>query len=127
MSARAIVSGALHKAAELRTSKNGNQFATFTIRESLKGATRWWLAVAFSESTIEALKELAVGDPIAVAGDIDAEIYAPAGSESRISWRITADAVLSARAKPKKSKPQDGRQPFETNRWEGGPNDDVSF
>jgi hypothetical protein len=31
MTARAIVSGALHKAAEERTSKAGNQFATFTI------------------------------------------------------------------------------------------------
>jgi hypothetical protein len=101
MTARAIVSGALHKAAEERTSKNGNPFATFTIRENVNGSTRWWQAIAFSEIAIEALKELAVGDPIAVAGEIDAEIYAPAGSEGRISWRITADAVLSAKAKPK--------------------------
>ena len=106
MTARAIVSGALHKAAEERTSKAGNQFATFTIRENVNGSTRWWQAIAFSESAIEALKELAVGDQIAVAGEIDAKIYAPASSESRISLRITADAVLStkARHKPKAEK-----------------------
>ena len=102
MTARAIVSGAVHKAAEERTSKAGNQFATFTIRENVNGSTRWWHVVAFSENALEALKELAVADPIAVAGEIDAEIYAPAGGgEPRLSWKITADAVLSARAKPK--------------------------
>ena len=127
MSARGIVLGALHKAAELRTSKNGNPFSTFTIRESHNGATRWWQAIAFSESAIEVLKELAAGDPIAVAGGIDAEIYAPTGSESRISWRITCDGILSARAKPKKAKPQDNRVPFDTKRWEGGPDDGVPF
>jgi hypothetical protein len=38
-----------------------------------------------------------VGEPIAVCGEISAEIYAPAGSEGRINWRVTIDAVLSAR------------------------------
>jgi hypothetical protein len=97
MSTRGIVSGALHKAAEERTSKAGKKFATFTIRESLNGATRYWQAIAFSESAIEVLKEISVGEPIAVAGEITAEIYAPAGPESRISWRITVDGILSAR------------------------------
>ena len=126
MSARAIVLGSLHKPAEFRTSKNGKQFATFTICEILSGATRWWQAIAFSESAIEALKELAGGEPIAVAGEIDCELYAPAVGEPRLSWKVTADAVLSTRAKPKKSKPQDCRQPFETKRW-GGPDDAVPF
>ena len=102
MSARAIVSGALHKAAEERTSKAGNQFATFTIRENVNGSTRWWRVVAFNESVIEALKELAVGEPIAVSGEFDCELWTPeGGGESRLSWKITADAVLSVKAKPK--------------------------
>ena len=33
MSARALVNGALHKAAEERTSKAGTRFSTFTLRE----------------------------------------------------------------------------------------------
>ena len=64
---RAIVSGALHKAAAERTSKNGNPFATFTIRESLNGATRWWQAIAFDEASIAAVLSLKVGEPIALA------------------------------------------------------------
>jgi single-stranded DNA-binding protein len=109
MSARAVLSGAVGKAAELRTSKNGNPFATLSIRENVNGATRWWQAIAFSESAIEVLKEISVGEPIAVAGEITAEIYAPAGSESRINWRIQVDAVLSTRkVKPERAtrKPQ---------------------
>jgi hypothetical protein len=97
MSARAIVSGVLFKAPIEKASKAGNPFATFPIREGHNGATRWWQAIAFSENAIEVLKEISVGEPIAVAGEITAEIYAPAGSESRINWRITVDAVLSAR------------------------------
>jgi hypothetical protein len=97
MSARAIVSGVLFKAPIEKASKAGNPFATFPIRENHNGATRWWQGISFSESVIEVLKEMSVGEPIAVAGEITAEIYAPAGSESRVNWRITVDAVLSAR------------------------------
>jgi single-stranded DNA-binding protein len=102
MTARAIVSGAVHKAAEERTSKNGNPFATLTIRENVNGSTRWWRVVAFNEIAIEAMKGLAVGDPIAVSGEFDCELWTPeGGGESRLSWKITVDAVLSARAKHK--------------------------
>lgn len=109
MSLRAILNGAVGKAVELRTSKTGNPFATLSIRENVNGATRWWQAIAFSEIAIEVLKDIAVGEPIAVAGEITAEIYAPAGSESRINWRITVDGILSARkVKPEREtrKPQ---------------------
>jgi hypothetical protein len=101
MSLRAILSGAVGKAADLRTSKNGNSFATFSIRESFNGSSRWWQAITFNENAIEILKEMAVSEPIAVCGEITAEIYAPAGTESRINWRITVDGVLTARRKPK--------------------------
>jgi hypothetical protein len=97
MTARAIVSGVLHKAPIEKVSKAGNPFATFPIRENVNGVTRWWQAITFNDNEIEVLKELSVGEPIAVCGEISAEIYAPAGSESRINWRITVDAVLSAR------------------------------
>jgi Single-strand binding protein family len=97
MSARAIVSGVLFKAPIEKVSKAGNPFATFPIRENHNGATRWWQAIVFGESAIEVLKDMSIGEPIAVAGEITAEIYAPAGSESRINWRILVDGILSAR------------------------------
>jgi hypothetical protein len=111
MSARVIVSGAVGKPADIRTSKNGNTFATFSVRESLNGSTRWWQAIAFSETVIEALKELSAGEPIAVAGEFSCEIYAPAGSESRLNWRITIDGVLIARKPPKAKADVPSRKP----------------
>lgn len=99
---RAIVSGALHKSAEERTSKAGNPFSTFTVTEKFNGATRWWKGVAFNEEVISALKDLSAGSPVALAGEIDCELWTPEdGREPRLSWKITADAVLSAKAKPK--------------------------
>src|ERR1700722_5876599 len=104
MSTRAIVGGVVSKPAEVRTSKNGNPFVTATIRENLNGSSRWWQAIAFDKNTIEALKEISVGEPIAVAGEITAEICAPASSESRINWRIPVDAVLSEQKPPNQPK-----------------------
>jgi hypothetical protein len=124
LSARAIVSGALHKAAEERTSKAGKPFAILTIRGTVDGSTRWWQCICFNETMIEDLKELTAGEPLAVAGAIDAEIYAPAGSEGRLNWRITIDAVLSAR-KPK-AKPEGTRRKPNAKR-DAGSGDDSSI
>jgi hypothetical protein len=101
MTNRIVLTGAFGKPAEIRTSKNGNEFATFSIRESLNGSTRWWQGITFSDVVIQTVKEMSVSEPLAVCGEMSAEIYAPAGAESRINWRITVDGVLSARAKPK--------------------------
>jgi predicted DNA-binding transcriptional regulator AlpA len=66
-------------------------------------------AGAARQRASRAVKELSVGEGLAVAGEITAEVYAPAGSESRINWRIQVDAVLSTRkVKPERAtrKPQ---------------------
>ena len=44
---------------------------------------------------------LGVGDPVALAGNVEAEIYTPEGGEARVSWKFTADAVLTTRKAPK--------------------------
>jgi hypothetical protein len=106
MSARSIVSGALFRAPESKTSKAGRPYALATIREGTGELRRWWKAFIFSASAIEEVSRLGDGDPIAVAGEIDAQIYTPAGSESRINWSVRVDAILSARPKPREAKPK---------------------
>jgi hypothetical protein len=97
MTARAIVSGALHKAADERTSKAGKQFATLTLRENVNGSTRSW-RFAFDEASIAAVLSMGVGERIAVSGEINAELWTPDDSgEPRLSWKIAANAVLTAR------------------------------
>jgi hypothetical protein len=128
VTARAIVSGVIFKAPQTKTSKAGKPYAIATIREGTGERVRWWKAFVFNEFAIEEILGLGDGDPIAVSGEFDCELWTPeGGGESRLSWKITADAVLSTRAKPKKAKLQDSRQPLETKRWEGGPNDGVPF
>ena len=74
----------------------------FTLREKVNGSTRWWRVVAFDEASIAAVLSMKVGEPIAVSGEFSAELWTPeGGGEPRLSWKITADAVLSAKAKPK--------------------------
>jgi hypothetical protein len=117
MSARVIVLASLEKPAEFRTSKNGNQFATFAIRENANGKTRWWRVISFAEDVLDALKEMAPGSPICVAGEIDAEIWSPPGGEARINWRLTCDALLSAKAtrRPKAGKALGATPPEQRN------------
>lgn len=101
MSARAIVNGVLFRPPASKTSKAGNPYVVATVREGSGEAARWWKVFVFSKSAIADILCLSDGEPIAVAGEFDCELYAPPGGESRLSWKITADAILSARAKPK--------------------------
>lgn len=104
MSARAIVLGSLGKPVEFRAAKNGNAFATLSLRENVNGSTRWWQGIAFNEAVIETLREMSAGETVAVVGEFTAETYAPAGGEARVNLRIVVDGVLTAR-KPRKAKP----------------------
>jgi hypothetical protein len=104
MSDRAIVNGVLFRVPVEKFSKAGRPYVLATIRSGSGEAVRWWKAFVFSESAIEEIKRLEDGDPISVAGEFDCSVYALAGAETRLSWSIRADAVLSARAKPKAAK-----------------------
>jgi Single-strand binding protein family len=109
MTIRAIVTGVVHKPVEIRTSKTGNEFAILTIRENVNGVTRWIQCISFSKTAIEILQKMDAGEAISAAGELSAEIYSPAGAESRINWKLIVDGVLSARkplAKPERVKHQ---------------------
>ena len=104
MTARAIVSGALHKAPEAKTAKSGSTYAALTLREKTGQATRWWKVFVFSDALREEVLRLSDGDPLSVAGEFSADVWAPEGREPRVNLSLTADGVLSARrpkAKPK--------------------------
>jgi hypothetical protein len=139
MTARALVSGVIFKAPVEKTSKAGNAYVTATIRDGKGDAARWWKALVFGDDAMAEVLRLGDGDPLAIAGEFDCQAYNTDAGEDRLSWSIMVDAVLSARAKPKKAKLQDGKpashlppsndnpQPLDTKRWEGGPDDGIPF
>jgi hypothetical protein len=128
MTARAIVSGVIFRVPVEKTRKAGNAYVTATIRDGKGDAARWWKALVFGDDAMAEVLRLGDGDPLAVAGEFDCQPYKTDAGEDRLSWSIMVDAVLSARAKPKKAKPsRDNPQPFDPKRWEGGPDDGIPF
>ena len=114
MSARGIVTGVLHKA-ETLTSKAGRPYVRASIRDGKGDAAIWWTAFVFSESAIAEAQRLAPGEPISVAGEIEADLYVPPNAQPRVNLKIAVDAVLSARPKPrpKAEKPLRGTRPID--------------
>lgn len=101
MTAHALISGALHNAPESRISKNGNAYATATVRVSVGNEIQFWRIFAFSESARDELMRLREGDVLAAQGSLKAEVYTSRDGEARISYALTADHVLALRQPPK--------------------------
>ncbi len=106
MTARAIVSGVIYKAPEAKTAKSGSTYAALTLREKTGQATRWWKVFVFSDALREEVLRLSDGEPLSVAGEFSAEVWAPEGREPRVNLSLTADGVLSARRPKPKPKPK---------------------
>jgi hypothetical protein len=100
MTCRAILAGAIAKPPVQKIGKSGKPFAIVSVRETGVEPARWWSAIVFGEAAEDVLR-LGVGDPLALAGGVEAEIFTPEGGEPRVSWRFAADAILTAR-KPSK-------------------------
>jgi single-stranded DNA-binding protein len=97
----ALVTGALFKAPESRTSKNGKPFVTATIRAKDGDATTFIRVVVFIEALCTELLKLKGGDYVTIQGPLKAELYKPEGGESKLSLSIVADHALALRQPPK--------------------------
>ena len=110
---RAIVSGVLTRQAEERLSKTGKPYLKATIRDGSGDGARWVAAFVFNDAVREAISGMAAGEAIAVAGEIDAEIFTPEAGPARISWSIKVDGVLSAQTGARKRSAAEPEQPRE--------------
>jgi single-stranded DNA-binding protein len=97
MSASILLQGKLERAPESRVSRNGNSFATATIRVSAGNESHFWRLFVFSESAQAELGRLEVGDAVAVQGTPKFEVWRPENGEPRVSLSVTADHVLALR------------------------------
>ncbi len=104
MSAFVLITGALAKPPQQRTSKNGNPYLTASIRVTAGNETEWWNVLAFSESGQAEILRLGTGDKLSAQGILKIEIYRGNDGESRISRTIIADAVLALKPAPRERK-----------------------
>ena len=110
MTTRGIVSGALQKPPLQKTSANGNAYLLATIRDGSGDGARWWSAFVFNQDDITRVADLQAGDPLAVAGEIDASLYTPKDGQPRVSFSIRVDGVLTARKPPREPRDAPARK-----------------
>jgi single-stranded DNA-binding protein len=133
----ALVTGALFKAPESRTSKSGKPFVTATIKIKADDGFQFVRLVAFSETVQAELLRLHEGESLTIQGSMKAELYRPEGGEPKLSLSMVADHVLALRQPPKARTPKStetspdtrSRQERCTGSWApgGGPDDDIPF
>lgn len=133
MSAQALITGTLYRAAERRTAKSGRAFTVATLRSSEAQVSQFWRVTTFSEPVGEELARLNEGEAVAVQGRLDISTYDKDG-ETRVSLQIIADHVLALRQpgkerKPKTAPPADTRTREERRRGVADPrfNDNLPF
>src|ERR1700733_2253079 len=100
MSARVLLSGVLDKPPVRLTSKAGKSYIRASARDGNGPDAKWWTVFVFSETAVEALEALTVGEAFSATGTFDATVWAPEGRDPRVNLTMTADAILSAH-KPK--------------------------
>jgi single-stranded DNA-binding protein len=103
MTVAVLVSGALFKNPELRTSSKGKTYATASIRTASadNSAADFWNLLIFSETVQTELMRLTEGEKLAVQGSLKLEIY-----NGKISRTVFVDAILPLRAPPRERKPK---------------------
>jgi single-stranded DNA-binding protein len=132
MSAFVLVSGALFRAPEQKTSKAGKPFVTATIKVAADNSADFWSVLAFSESAQAELMRLGEGDKISAQGSLKVELYAGRDGQTRINRTVFADHVLALRQPPRERKPK-AENPGRTAPYTGRPvadpslDDDIPF
>jgi single-stranded DNA-binding protein len=132
MTALVLVSGALSRAPEVKTSKSGKPYASATIRVAADSAAEFWSILAFSDSVQAEHVRLDEGDKVSVQGSLKVEPYTARDGQTRINRTVFADHVLALRQPPRERKPRvsassasDGVSQGPSN--DGGPNDAIPF
>jgi hypothetical protein len=110
MSSRVLLSVVLDKPPVRLMSKSGKPYVRASARDGKGPDAKWWTIFVFSETAIEALESITVGEAFAASGAFEASVWAPEGREPRVNLSMTAAAILSAR-KPKAKTEGASRKP----------------
>ncbi len=81
------------KAPELKTSKSGKPFCTFSVAIGEADAKRFARVAAFSETAEKVAAQLATGGKVYCEGTIDFAIWAPEGRPPQVNVNVAARRV----------------------------------
>jgi hypothetical protein len=104
--ARVLLNGVLEKPPVRLTSKAGKPYLRASARDGNGPDAKWWAIFVFSETAIEELEALTVGEAFSATGSFEATVWAPEGREPRVNLTMNADAILSAHKPKAKAKPE---------------------
>jgi single-stranded DNA-binding protein len=114
---RALVTGTLLRNPEERTSKNGNAYATATLKIAEGSGSAFVRVSAFADDARDELASLHGGDTVTVVGPLEVSTYERDG-ETRIGLSIMPDRLVSLRKERRqrgKAKPDASQAPGD--RW----------
>jgi len=127
--------GRLGRPPELRTSKSGKPYATFSVVVAIGPEDAQWLQVVAFGETAEALAGLPSGTSIYIEGHLRVETFEKRDGASATVLKVTASVALplgqignKRRSAPvkKSSKKLDSQAPLGTS-GHGGPEDPIGF
>lgn len=91
---RALISGVLHDAPTMKTSKAGKEFCIGKIKDDSTNPATWASIVCFDEqaATLAGMKK---GKALSVSGKLTVDVYQPAQGEPRANISITCDSLIT--------------------------------
>jgi single-stranded DNA-binding protein len=129
MTAVALITGALSRTPEQKTSKAGKPYVLATVKVAADNSVDFWTIMGFSETVQTELSRLGEGDKLSAQGSFKVEPYTARDGQTRINRTIFADHVLALRQPPRERKPKasapDGSAQGPSHH--GGPNDEIPF
>ena len=93
----ALVSGQLFRDPVSRVAKNGNGYATATLRS----ADTWVNVIAFDDDAQSELLRLEAGDSLSVQGLAKISIFKDRHGDHKVSLDLTASRIFALRQPPK--------------------------
>lgn len=92
----ALVAGRIYGKPQSRTAKNGNTFATATVRVVTRdGEAHFVNVICFAAAAVAALLAMADGDTLALSGELTVKVYAAKDGTARTQCDLLAHQCLS--------------------------------
>jgi single-stranded DNA-binding protein len=122
---RALISGMLHDAPTMKTSKAGKEFYIGKVKDDSTNPVTWTSIVCFDEQAA-ILAGMKKGDALSVSGKLTVDVYQPAQGDPRANISITCDNIITLKqAKQQKSSGNDYKNRdskgggFDVNKFKG--------